>query len=274
MNLVMPNRVNNIFEMYCGLLGDKIPGIVNGIYLYGSLVMHDFQLGSSDIDFITVVNRRLTDGEITALDEIHGRIREYFSKPPMNGIYVQVQDIGGLDEDIEPIPYYFDGTMHKAGYFEINPVTWFELKEHGVAVFGPEVSTLDLSIDFSLITEYIKDNINSYWNNWVGRARSSLDCYSEGSFFSEEMVEWGVLGVTRQYYTLKEKDVTSKSKAGEYALLNVSNQWKKIIREALRIREGVRTSSYISPIKRRNDTLSYMDFIIAECNKLLSAKRQ
>jgi len=47
----------------------------------------------------------------------------------MNGIYVQVQDIGGLDEDIAPIPYYFDGTTHKAGYFEINPVTWFELKK-------------------------------------------------------------------------------------------------------------------------------------------------
>jgi hypothetical protein len=143
-----------------------------------------------------------------------------------------------------------------------------------VAIFGPEVSTLDFSIDFSLITEYIKDNINSYWNNWVGRARSSLDCYLESLFFSEEMVEWGVLGVTRQYYTLKEKDVTSKSKAGEYALLNVSNKWKEIIKEALRIREGVRTSNYISPIKRRNDTLNYMDFIIAECNKLLSAKSQ
>jgi len=91
-------------------------------------------------------------------------------------------------------------------------------------------------------------------------------------FFCKEMVEWGVLGVTRQYYTLREKDVVSKSKAGEYALLNVPDKWKQIIKEALRIREGVTTSNYISPIKRRNDALSYMDFIIADCKKLLSAK--
>ena len=274
MNVVMPNEVNDILEMYCGLLLDKITDTVSGVYLYGSLVLHDFQLGDSDIDFITVVNRPLTDEEIAVLDEIHGTVRKYFSTPPMNGIYVQVQDIGGMEENIEPIPYYFNGTMHKAGYFEINPVTWFELKERGVAIFGPDVSTLDFSFDFNTITEYIADNINSYWNNWVGRARNGLSRHSVGLFFSKEMVEWGVLGVTRQYYTLREEDVISKSKAGEYALLYVPDKWKQIIKEALRIREGVITSNYISPIKRRNDTLSYMDFIIAECNKLLSAKSQ
>lgn len=274
MNVVMPNEVNNILEMYCGLLRNKIPGTVRGVYLYGSLVLHDFKFGSSDIDFITVVNRSLADGEIAILDEIHGMVRKYFPRPPLNGIYVQVQDIGGMEEDIEPIPYYLDGTMHKAGYFEINPVTWFELKEHGVTILGPDISILDFSFDFNTITEYIADNINAYWSNWVGRARNGLSRHSVGLFFSKEMVEWGVLGVTRQYYTLREKDVVSKSKAGEYALLNVPDKWKQIIKEALRIREGVITSNYISPIKRRNDTLSYMDFIIADSKKLLSTKGQ
>jgi len=182
-NVLIPNEVNIILEMYCGLLRDKIPGTVSGVYIYGSLVLHDFQLGSSDIDFITVVNRSLAVGEIVVLDEIHGTVRKCFSRPPLNGIYVQVQDIGGMEEDIEPIPYYLDGTMHKAGYFEINPVTWFELKEHGVTIFGPAVSALDFSFDFNTITEYIADNINAYWSNWVGRARNGLSRHSVGLFF-------------------------------------------------------------------------------------------
>jgi hypothetical protein len=84
------------------------------------------------------------------------------------------------------------------------------------------------------------------------------------------MIEWGVLGVSRLYYTFKEKDMTSKVGAGEYALKNVPQEWHKIINESMRLRKGNKKSYYNSIVKRRNDALKYIDYIIQESNKFLS----
>lgn len=265
----IPVVVENLCQMYGKLIIKELPGTICGVYLYGSVVLADFHVGSSDIDFVTVVNRKLSEADLVKLEKIHGEVRKLFPQTPMNGIYVQVHELGLLEQAREPIPYYFDGTMYRAGYFELNPVTWFELKHHGVAVFGPAIGALGLEIEPAGVRAYMAENLNSYWRNWVEKRRKGISRHSLGLVFCKEQVEWGVLGVTRQYYTLRENGVVSKSEAGEYALTEIPERWQRIIEEALRIRKGIPKSNYTSVIERRNDTIRYMDFIIEEGNKML-----
>lgn len=88
-------------------------------------------------------------------------------------------------------------------------------------------------------------------------------------FVSLKSIEWGVLGVTRLYYTFREKGMTSKVGAGEYGLKKLPERWHKIINEAMRLRKGNKKSYYSSIIERRNDTLAYIEYIIEECNQLV-----
>ncbi|WP_156774239.1 hypothetical protein [Fictibacillus arsenicus] len=54
------------------------------------------------------------------------------------------------------------------------------------------------------------DNINSYWMNWTKRCESVTSLQFPGLFVSGSMIEWGVLGVTRIYYSIKEEDSSQK----------------------------------------------------------------
>ena len=77
-----------------------------------------------------------------------------------------------------------------------------------------------------------------------------------------QKVEWGVLGISRLYYTIHEKDIASKYEAGKYVLDRVPPDFEKILNEALRIRKAESKSYYNSPFKRRKDTLSFMRYMI------------
>lgn len=71
---------------------------------------------------------------------------------------------------------------------------------------------------------------------------------------------------------VQEKDITSKVGAGEYSLRTVPEKWHKIINESMRLRKSNKRSFYKSLLKRRNDALEYIDYIIQESNKLFEGE--
>ncbi len=129
---------------------------------------------------------------------------------------------------------------------------------------------MDYTVDFDILINGMLDNLNTYWLNWLNDCRKFPSIKYIGLFISPKLVEWGVLGVTRQYYTFKERDIVSKVEAGKYALQNVPQRWHKIIRESMRSRENNKKSYYNSIFQRRNDALGYIDYIIRESNGLFN----
>ena len=81
-------------------------------------------------------------------------------------------------------------------------------------------------------------------------------------------VQWTVLGVLRQYYTFRENSITTKEKAGEYALEHLSSRWRALISEALNIRTGQDERFYRSRIKRTLDDRIFLKAVIRICNDL------
>jgi hypothetical protein len=115
----------------------------------------------------------------------------------------------------------------------------------------------------------MKDNLNTYWQNWVDTCRRFPSIRYISFYISLKTIEWGTIGISRLYYTFRERDITSKVGAGEYALKTVPQRWHKIINESMRLRKNNKKSYYHSIFDRRKDALGYIDFIIQESNGII-----
>lgn len=261
-------KIQQIISEYLAQVNQaKQPGFLEGFYIYGSIALGDYSLALSDIDFIAVTAKRLQQEEIELFKAIHRNIERKYKKPNMNGIYITWDDLGKLPDEIEPYPYYCDGRMHPEGDFELNAVTWSELKSHGITLIGPKPSELSFTVDWDRLIADMHTNLNTYWKNWIERS-SRFSLNSAALYFSRAQVEWGVLGITRLFFTFRENDITSKGLAGEYALGVIPDEWHKIVQEAVNFRRGASTSLYASRRKRKTEALRYMEYMLTECNKL------
>ncbi|MBT2682315.1 DUF4111 domain-containing protein [Bacillus sp. ISL-37] len=85
-------------------------------------------------------------------------------------------------------------------------------------------------------------------------------------------IEWTILGLLRQFYTIKEYDIVSKLAAGEYGLEHLPGEWHNIIKEAMNIRKGVKEGIFSSEMERLDTTLRFSRFLINHCNKIVESQ--
>jgi len=260
------SRINEIIDLYLNEVQRLHPNLIKGFYIYGSISMGDYSLELSDIDFIAFSDERLSKTNIDYLNQIHQKVEGKYKKPNLNGIYITWDDLGKLSEDVAPFPYYSDGRMHECGYFELNLVTWYELKQFGIHIIGPSAIELDFTVDWDLLIANMYENLNTYWKNWIKKSSCWRSIYSYLLYLRVKEIEWGVLGITRLYYTFRENKITTKVRAGTYALNVVPTQFHKIINESINARQNVSKSLYRSTIKRKQEAISYMNYIMNEIN--------
>lgn len=267
----IPVEVNEILNDYVALINEQLPNILEGVYIQGSIALNAYVHGSSDIDFITVTNRRLLDAEAKILTEIHNTLAEKYKNIEMDGVYIVWDDIGKVTSEEPIFPVYNGGELNLEAY--ISPITWWIVKKNGINIIGPDRTSLAIDIQISDLTTYVIENMNSYWMNRIRGMENSIEEVQKlPSADINEGIEWTVLGLLRQYFTLKEHDIISKLGAGEYALQNVPAEWHRIIKEAINIRNGVKENLFTSNQERIIETLSFSRYIIDHCNRNLSSE--
>jgi len=269
----IPEGVNTILKEYFKLFESELPNLVEAYYIYGSIALGSFHYGLSDIDFIAVVKRQVTELDIDILKEIHSNIKKKFSKTDLMGLYVMGNDLQLGYENEKSCPCFIDGVYKGLKKFEKDSIDAFQLKKYGLTVKGKRIENLDFTVNWDILIHNMRENLNTYWLNWNDDCKKFLSKRYIGLFVDLGMIEWGVLGVSRLYYTFKEQDMTSKIGAGEYALQIVPQRWHRVINEAMRLRKGNQKSFYKSIFERRKDVLAYIDFIIQESNNLFNDKK-
>jgi len=260
---LLPKDVEIVINYYLNVFNAKLPDLVESFFIVGSIVLNDYREGKSDIDFVSVINRDVTPDEVNTIKEIHKEISSKYPESKLEGSYVTPQQMGKPDKDMGSI-LYFDGNLKydcKSGNASI--VTWFMLKKYGITINGKLPEHYVSSIDVDDLVNYVKINANTYWAKWTERISRKLSVDSVLTLFGQK-VEWGVLGISRLYYTLHEGDIASKYEAGKYALSRVPPDFEMILKEALRIRKGKTGSYYKSPFKRRKDTIRFMEYMISQ----------
>ncbi|MBH0160466.1 nucleotidyltransferase domain-containing protein [Fictibacillus sp. 26RED30] len=264
----IPKEVKEVLNSYFKKIEKKLPNKLESLYLFGSVSIGAYREGLSDIDFYGVTKEKLTQSDVEKLKEIHHEMRKEHAKPSLDGMYLTREDLESENNRNCSCPYFNKGKLQSYRPFHRNWIDAYQLQTYGIVVYGLPIETYNLSVDWTELKSNLVENINGYWLNWVRNCERFPSLQYIGLYMSGNMIEWGVLGVTRLYYSLREKDITSKAGAGEYALQTVPEEFHQIIREALRIRNGNKFSRYGSMRKRRNDALNYMKYIIRECNNL------
>ncbi|SET71641.1 Nucleotidyltransferase domain-containing protein [Oceanobacillus limi] len=267
----IPRIIHTVLRDYINLLNEYLPGTVQGVYVHGSIALDAYVENSSDIDFITITSRPYTKEDFATLESIHLKIAEKYPHPEMDGVYIVREDVGKCyktkEDFTEKYLFYNDGSLHIGDYFNFNPVTWWTFKHKGINIIGPAPNTFELEVDSSELTSYVRKNMNDYWATRIQEASRTIEnlCQLPTEQIDTE-IEWIVLGLLRQFYTLKESDIISKSAAGEYGLLHMPNVWHPIIREAIHIRKGEKLRRFDSDQERIKSTISFAEELIRYCN--------
>jgi predicted nucleotidyltransferase len=78
--MMIPNPVKTIMQVYSKNLESQLPTTVQAVYLYGSIALDAYIEGSSDIDFVVIINRSLTYMDIKILSQVHFDLEKQFPK--------------------------------------------------------------------------------------------------------------------------------------------------------------------------------------------------
>ncbi|AZV57398.1 aminoglycoside adenylyltransferase domain-containing protein [Clostridium sp. AWRP] len=263
MNEKVPNILRPMLYEYEVNLKKYFGSKIFGVYLYNSVALGGFDKDKSDIDFITILNKDFEDKDISIVTLIHNELNSKFKYAKrMEGMYLTKDKVGKPNSKIEPYLYFCDEKLNSYGYYDINYVTWWTLKYNGIPINSPNVSSLNINVQWNNIVETMNYNLNSYWKNKL--------C-EKNIFLSDEWIEFAVLTLCRILYTLDNKSIATKIESAKYTIMNIPDEYKLIIEEAIRIRKNsCDRSLYETEFKRENELKFFANYLINYCNKKYS----
>lgn len=254
--LQLPEPVRAVLQDYMALIRQQMPGLVQAFYVEGSIALGEFNERFSDIDFVAILNRALISADVEKLRDVHSTVARDCPRWKMSGRYLVAEDVARSDDTIEPVVYYHDGHLRLDGHFELNSVEGWILKHHGIPLAGPDPQNLPFTVMWDVILGKMRENMNTYWASWTRRPDGFLVMLTDWG------IQWTVLGVLRQFYSFRENTITTKVKAGEYALTCLPARWHRLIREAIRIREGTPAPAYRCRMTRTIEAVKFLKYII------------
>jgi hypothetical protein len=211
---VIPSEVVTIVERWLAHHDALAPGLVEGLYLVGSLALGDHQPGS-DVDVVAFTAEPASDDDAALLHAAHLAALSEAPEPPVDGPRVAWGDVTVPPTPLHR-PWTLDGAFHHdAECFEINPITWYVLATSGIAVRGPEASELSIALDAEERRSFVRENVDTYWRSLADDLDAAAADRSRSSFRAG-IVPWSVLGVARMLVTARTGDVVSKSAAGQW----------------------------------------------------------
>ena len=245
-----PDQVGQVTGLYLGLVDEAAPGLVEGLYLRGSLDFGEWYAATSDVDFVAVTAGRPTPEQLRALRDVHTRVGETFTRPPFDGFYVTWADLARPSYDCPDVACTLAGDWRDEG--RVDPVSWHELAWHGVHVRGPRLEDVEIWTDLQALREYSHRNLGEYWAPALDQLRAVVpDRLDE---LEPWIVPWFVLGIPRLHHLLATGRLTSKDGAGHHAVAVFGERWRPLVAEALAYRAtGELTGAYDGDAARLAD---------------------
>jgi hypothetical protein len=241
--------------------------VVTGLHLTGSVAAGDYRDRRSDVDFVAVCDGPPDEEALGALREAHAEVRARFPATPFEGVYLTAADVAAGPDKTPDSPYHHDGAFQPAGRFNLSPVTWHELADHAVTLWGPRPAELAVWTDDAALRAWCRDNLLTYWEDWSHRVWHPGDRLVTAWLALRE-VEWAVLGATRLHATITTGRIITKSGAGAYAREWFDPKWYGIIDTAVRIRAGrVRAADRAAGLRLRRQRRSFVAMVIEDATR-------
>lgn len=196
-----------------------------GIYLYGSLISGDFELGISDIDLVVVLKAELDERQFQALRRMHtGIVRDHPAwRDRLELAYISRRALKTFRHTESSIGIISPGEpFHIIQAGEDWLISWYALRRNGLALQGPPIASLIDPIPHE---------------DWLDAVREHIHLY-RGSVkkpHNKQALSYIVLTVARGLYTLEHERAASKVAAANW-LAASAPQWADLIQRALRYR--------------------------------------
>jgi hypothetical protein len=231
--------VETVVDAYLQAVDAEAPGLVEGLYLTGSVALGDFRPHTSDIDFVAVTTQRLDAADLAALSRAHGRLRKRCPKPYFDGLYVTWDELAHNPSVASRGPSSHKGRFRARGGGPRDPVTWHTLARQGVICRGPKPTGLGIRTDPDELARWTLNNLDTYWRRLLDRS-SRFPHPQNLIVLTSWGAAWIVLGISRLHFTLSTGEICSKEVAGLYARQTFPERWHRVLDESLRIRRADR----------------------------------
>lgn len=252
-----PQEVRTVCEVYLAQVDEALPGLVEGLYLHGSLGFGEWYAGRSDVDFVAVTAHRPDPATVHALREVHEQLGETFPRPAYDGFYVTWDDLAGPPYQCPDVPCTLGGGWEDEGRMDVNPVTWHELARHGLTVRGPEPDEVEVWTDPQALRAYTRANLESFWAEQATALRQfPLEAAKP------DIVSWFVLGVPRLHHLLATDRLTSKDGAGRHAVETFGERWRPLVAEALTYRATGERAGAVPEDRIGDDVIEFADLVV------------
>ena len=245
---MLPPPAEAAIDRYLRLADRLLPGRVVGLHVVGSIALGAYRAARSDIDVVTVLDRRLDGAELRRLTVLIAAagvrsgvpqlLRGHVSLPGVvNAAYVVADDLTKPVTAIEPVASHAGYTISIGRAFDVNPVVWKTFAEHGITVRGEQASTLGLDPEPERLVAWNRENLERYWKPWAEAALAGRSRNGNGgirlALTPRWLAAWGAMGPARLHRTITTGEVISKEAAAVYARDTFGPEHHPVIDEAL-----------------------------------------
>ncbi|OGC64094.1 hypothetical protein A2425_00245 [candidate division WWE3 bacterium RIFOXYC1_FULL_42_17] len=201
-----------------------------GLYLQGSLVLGDFDL-TSDVDFIVVVNKELTEEEVKKVQYVHTNTynqdnrwvkRLEYSYFPKNILRKTSSPFPITNDQKNKELWYFNNghpTIERSDHCNTLVTRW-TVREKGKAVIGPDPKSLIEPISPNTLRREIKDTLIG-WGEYLLKNPKQY----ENRFYQSYLV----LNFCRILHDLDKGEISSKLVGITWAKVNLDSKWIPLI---------------------------------------------
>jgi len=251
----LPEPARAVCDTWLAEMDRTAPGLVTGLHVRGGIGFGEFVLGRSDVDFVAVLRRRPTMDDEDLIEAAHAATNARHPDVPFDGMHLLEEDLAGDPDDCPDVPCVLHGYFEAAARYDLSPVAWHELAGHSLTVRGslPEIWT-----DHDRLLAFTRDTLDTDWRS-SAEALAKFPAEAE----TEQSCEWSVLGVARLHHLLVTGQMTAKGAAGRWGLAFYDERFHRVLREALRIREGSPGSEYDDPAERGRDTAGFTAYVVS-----------
>lgn len=234
-SITLDNAIKKMASCIEEILFDRVPSI----YLYGSVVLGDFRLGWSDIDFLVLTEKQIT--EVQAEELLHLR-QKLLKEEPQNAYYRSFE--GGIlslsafvRQESDRVVYWGTSGQKITDFYRLDSFCMTQLLESGVLLYGKDIRD---NLHMPSYNDLYNDVLRHYETITKYAKKTGRNVYSFG---------W-LLDIARGIYTLQTGKIISKTAAGEWALQKGICSVPEALKLALQVRKD--------PVLYRND-LDIMD---------------
>lgn len=215
-----------------GILGNKLIGL----YLTGSLTYGDFDYGSSDIDFLAVIAKDLSNKEFKKVKDLHGRISKnlpYWAKR-IEGSYITRDIVNSEDRPEKPRLYVNGGKINYYRYGNEWLINLQALHESAVAITGTDPKKLFPKVSIEKVRNASKSNLIEEWLPKLKKVKA----FTHKDYESAHLKAYAILTMCRILYCSKNNSVASKRVAAAWVKKTYGREWRELVEKAERWQHG------------------------------------